>query len=188
MTEKCKRTPLKKQPKTLLEIAVPLVDSLPKPEPLVWTIRDVSIWLRILALPQYIPTFKVNLITGRKLLLLNPKRLFQINIRNYEHQVRLLTEIQKLFKIEKETVFRNISLPQRQPETHYKLFNTNTGQRYERMSRTAFFREEMKILREPKPILNHFERLHQHLQRRPPPYLVTEQELFGGVRRNHCCV
>lgn len=182
----CERTPLKKQPKSLLESTVAVADTLPKPKALSWSTTDVSTWLQSIDLPQYVETFKLNFITGRRLLLLNPKQLCQLNIHDYDHQMRILREARSLFGVEMETFSRSISLPPRELETHFKLFNVETGRRHETMTRSNFFRDEMKILRKPKPELNHFERLHQYLQRQRFGSEV-ERELFGGVRRHHCC-
>lgn len=170
-----------KQPKSLLATAAKVVDALLKPEALNWSIRDVSIWLRRLNLPQYRTTFKLNSITGRRLLLLTPKRLCQMNIHSYDHQMLILKSVRELFSIEMEKFYRSISLPQRYPETHIKLFNSQTGRINETMTRYEFFRNKMKILRQPAPELNHFEWLHQHLLKQQRGTNVGKQ-LFGGVR------
>lgn len=175
------KSPLKHQPKLLQDLSIPIVDALPKPDALTWSVKDVSQWLHSINLPLYIDAFANNFVTGRKLLLLCPKYLCQMNIQNYDHQMLILSEVRKLFKVEGETFSRSVSRTPREPETHFKLFNTQTGRHYDEMKRSTLFRQ-MQILQEPTPELNHFERLHQHLQRRPQ----GPQRLLGGGRFKSC--
>ncbi|XP_054747675.1 uncharacterized protein LOC129253355 [Anastrepha obliqua] len=68
-------------PETLLNLAARVVDALSLPNVHDWTNADVCKWIRQYGYPQYQNTFRVNLITGRKLLLVDAQALSAMNIK-----------------------------------------------------------------------------------------------------------
>lgn len=55
-----------------------VVDELKLPMQFTWTTDEVLEWIRDLGFPEYMNTFKVNLINGRNLLLIDASALVKI--------------------------------------------------------------------------------------------------------------
>ena len=142
-----------------------------------WTNHDVVEWIKDLGFPEYQNTFKVNLINGRTLLLIDASALVKMNVKNFDH-IRIITEgIRLMYNIELEKFSRSISLPHKEPNTLYKFYKIPTGPIYELCSRTEFF-EKMKFI-QVKVQLNHFEKLHKWLKHIPDFQSVR----IGDIKR-----
>lgn len=93
------------------------------------------------------------------------------------HQI-IAKAIRELYEVEKILFNRNISLPPRYPDTHYKYYRVCTGPKYENCPRTDLWRS-MKILRNKKVSRNHFEKLEDWLKH----YCCHRKERFGSMPR-----
>ncbi|XP_069962483.1 uncharacterized protein [Bactrocera oleae] len=164
-------------PDTLLNLTSNLVDKLPLPSVYEWTTEDVCRWIRKYGYRHYQNTFRVNLITGRKLLLIDANALASMNIKNFNDIKHIAYGIRQLFHFEMTKFMRSISLPSQYYYELYKLFRKNTGHSYNITKRTELWRC-MQLLRESKPYLSHWETLerwlaHTHESVRP--------EIIGGT-------
>lgn len=124
-------------------------------------------------------TFRVNMITGRKLLLLDASALCAMNIKNFDHIRHISYGIRMLFHFELTKFSSSISLPDEKPNELYLLFHTQTGVNYDEVRRSDLYRR-MQILRERARNLDHWDLLYlwlRHEQER------KYKELIGMVPR-----
>lgn len=178
---KRKRLVVKFNPKSLREIASSVVNSLPKPQALSWNSDQILPWLDAHDLTQYHQTFQQNMVDGRKLLNLTPAHLCKMNVKDYDAQKTILTAIKELFHMETHFKSRSKSLPERHPGTHFTIHNSQTGPKYQNITQTQFY-QDIQILAREKLVLNHYERLHEHLKRRPNAHNVK----IGRFRHELC--
>lgn len=155
-----------------------IVNELELPLQFKWTNDDVLEWIEKLGFPQYRNTFKLNLLNGRTLLLIDASALAKMNVKDFDHIKTITKEIRRLYKIELEKFGRSISLPPKHPETHYKFYKIPTGPVYELCQRTELFKK-MKLMGEAEVQLNHFEKLHQWLKHIPDFQNVR----VGGIKK-----
>ncbi|XP_067624554.1 uncharacterized protein [Eurosta solidaginis] len=164
-------------PDTLLNLAARVVDEIPLPSVYEWSNYECYQWIRKYGYPQYQNTFRVNLITGRKLLLVNAQALSAMNITNFEHITHITYGIRLLFYFEMTKFMRNLSLPPEHYSELYKLFRMQTGLKFENVRRTDLWRR-MQMLRPTGKPNNHCDLLER--------WLAREQgriERFGGMDR-----
>ncbi|XP_045783329.1 uncharacterized protein LOC123879581 isoform X2 [Maniola jurtina] len=116
-------------PVTLYELAAVVVDSLPYPNAFDWSEDDVVRWMaEEVGLPQYKECILDNHINGRRLLMLeDPSKLAEINIRDFVHMQAITSAIRRVFHIEYVRFARSIGLPPRKPLTHCTWFKSRTG-------------------------------------------------------------
>ncbi|XP_054744308.1 uncharacterized protein LOC129248706 [Anastrepha obliqua] len=117
----------KVSPESLLHLAARIVDALPLPDVYQWTNEDVCKWLERYGYKQYEHTFRVNMITGRQLLLIDADALCAMNIKKFNDIKHLLYGIRKLFYFELTNFMRSISLPSQRYHELYKLFLVRSG-------------------------------------------------------------
>ncbi|CAD6996711.1 uncharacterized protein LOC101453834 [Ceratitis capitata] len=166
----------KVSPDTLLNMAALVADRIPLPSVYDWSIEDVCRWIRKFGYRQYQNTFRVNLITGRKLLLVDATALTSMNIKNFEDIKRISYGIRQLFYFEMTKFMHSISLPPQYYNELYKLFRTKSGYTFDITKRSELWRR-MQLIRKSKPYLSHWDTLERWLMRARE----TEPELFGGV-------
>ncbi|XP_011210398.2 uncharacterized protein LOC105231017 [Bactrocera dorsalis] len=166
-------------PDTLLNLASKVVDALPLPKIYDWTNADCCKWMREYGYPEYQNTLRVNLITGRKLLLLDAQALVAINIKIFSHIQHIAAGIRELFWFEMTKFLRSISLPPQYYYEMYKLFKVKTGYRYDNTRRTDLWRQ-LQMLRKNDQPATHWDLLERWLQLKP-----ATVELIGGVRRRN---
>ncbi|XP_036324981.1 uncharacterized protein LOC118738163 [Rhagoletis pomonella] len=164
-------------PDTLLNLCIKIVDGLPLPSVYKWTNMEVCKWIRKYGYPQYMNTFRVNLITGQKLLLLDAQSLSAMNIKNFSDMKHIAYGIRQLFFYEMTKYARSISLPPEYYYELYKLFMVKSGPKYEVVRRSDLWRR-MQLLREKSAINSHWDLLERWLAR-----MLGQSELFGGVHR-----
>ncbi|XP_018786229.1 PREDICTED: uncharacterized protein LOC108967345 [Bactrocera latifrons] len=164
-------------PDTLLNLTSNLVDKLPLPSVYEWTIEDVCRWIRKYGYRHYQNTFRVNLISGRKLLLIDAKALASMNIKNFNDIKHIAYGIRQLFHFEMTKFMRSIALPSQYYYELYKLFRKNTGRTYDITKRTELWRR-MQLIRASKPYLSHWETLEHWLGHTHEP---ESAEIIGGT-------
>jgi SAM domain (Sterile alpha motif) len=148
------------------------------PSQLQWTIEEVLAWIKQLGFPQYHNTFKANFIDGRKLLLVDASALVKMNIKDWDHILKITTEIREMYEIEPKKYDRSISLPLQNPETLFKYYKISSGPKYELCQQTDFM-HKLKLMSKPKTQLNHFEKLHEWLKHVPE----FQQIRIGNIKR-----
>uniref|UniRef100_W8BBF8 Sterile alpha motif domain-containing protein 15 n=1 Tax=Ceratitis capitata TaxID=7213 RepID=W8BBF8_CERCA len=167
----------KASPDTLLTLAARVVDRFPLPKVYEWTTFECCKWMREYGYPQYQNTLRVNLITGRRLLLLDAQSLSAINIKDFNHIKHIAHGIRQLFYFEMTKFARSIALP---PQYHlelYKLFRVKTGPRYDATRPTDLWRQ-LQLLREVTKPARHWDLLEHWLMLRP-----DSVEMIGGAPR-----
>ncbi|XP_030383213.1 uncharacterized protein LOC115630701 [Scaptodrosophila lebanonensis] len=166
-------------PATLVELCVNVVDKLPLPSVFEWDDMDIRRWIKRYGYPQYMNTFRVNMIWGRKLLLLDASALSAMNIKDFDHIRHISYGIRSLFHFELSKFSRSLSLPDEKPNELYLLFHTQTGVNYDEVRRSDLYRR-MQILRERPLNLCHWDLLDLWLRReRERKYT----ELIGRIPR-----
>ncbi|XP_043950154.1 uncharacterized protein LOC108027701 [Drosophila biarmipes] len=166
-------------PDSLVELCSMVVDKLPLPSIFEWDDMDIRRWINGYGFPQYMNTFRVNMITGRKLLLLDASALCAMNIKDFEHIRRITYAIRMLFHFELTKFSSSISLPDEKPNELYLLFHTQTGLNYDKVRRSDLYRR-MQILRERSRNLDHWDLLYLWLRREQER---KYKELIGLVPR-----
>ncbi|XP_017858166.1 PREDICTED: uncharacterized protein LOC108610525 isoform X1 [Drosophila arizonae] len=152
------------QATSLVELAAIAVDKLPLPSVFKWTYADVKRWIRRYGYPQYMNTFEVNKIWGRKLLLVDAAALSAMNIKDFEHIKHIAYGIRMLFHLELTKFSSKVSLPDERPNELYLLWHTQTGINYDDVRRSDLYRR-MQIIRERLPDLEHWDLLTLWLAR-----------------------
>jgi len=160
------------------------VDKLPIPSIFEWDDMDIRRWINGYGFPQYMVgniqeiffmkliyihyifqnTFRVNMITGRMLLLLDASALSAMNIKDFDHIRHITYAIRMLFHFELTKFSSSISLPDEKPNELYLLFHTQTGVNYDEVRRSDLYRR-MQILRERARNLDHWDLLYMWLRR-----------------------
>ncbi|XP_016987433.2 uncharacterized protein LOC108050319 [Drosophila rhopaloa] len=151
-------------PDSLVELCSIVVDKLPLPSIFEWDDMDIRRWINGYGYPQYMNTFRVNMILGRKLLLLDASALCAMNIKNFEHIQHITYGIRMLFHFELTKFSSSISLPDEKPNELYLLFHAQTGMNYDKVRRSDLYRR-MQILRERARNLDHWDLLYLWLHR-----------------------
>ena len=167
-----------KSPKSFSTLCGFIVDDLQVSLQFSLSNEDVLSWISNLGFPQYQNTFKVNLINGKNLILLDASALVKMNIKDFSHIKVITKSIREMYKIELDKFSRSISLPTRHPETFFKFYKVPTGPIYELCSRTEFFRK-LYLMGEAEIELNHFEKLHQWLKHIPE----LQNTRIGNIKR-----
>ncbi|EDW71317.1 uncharacterized protein [Drosophila virilis] len=152
------------QPDSLVELCVNVVDKLPLPSVYEWNDMDIRRWIKSYGYPQYMNTFRVNMIWGRKLLLLDADALAAMNIKDFEHIKHITYGIRMLFHFELAKFSRSISLPDENPNELYLLWHTQTGLNYDAVRRSDLYRR-MQLIRERALNLDHWDMLEMWLRR-----------------------
>ncbi|XP_023178977.1 uncharacterized protein LOC115482811 [Drosophila hydei] len=166
-------------PPTLLELCLNIIDKLPFGPIYDWNDRDVRQWIHRYGYPQYSNTFRVNMIGGRKLLLLDADALSAMNIKDFDHIKHITYGIRMLFHFELTKFSNSISLPDEKPNELYLLWHTQTGIYYDEYRRSDLY-IRMQIIRDRSQSLDHWELLELWLHReRKHKY----KELFALVPR-----
>uniref|UniRef100_A0A336MJJ2 CSON000193 protein n=1 Tax=Culicoides sonorensis TaxID=179676 RepID=A0A336MJJ2_CULSO len=144
---------IKFNPKSLQEILIPIVNSLPVPDALSWDTDQVLL----------------NCINGRKLLNLTPTQLCQMNIHDFDDYKKIFNGIRNLFKINmnKNSFY--------DPNTQYLIHKSMTGPKYQNLTRIEFFEQNRILTPHPKQNQNHFERLHEFLKHNS---ILSEKNAF----------
>ncbi|XP_017153647.1 uncharacterized protein LOC108163078 [Drosophila miranda] len=166
-------------PASLVELCVNVVDKLPIPSIFEWDDMDVRRWIKRYGYPEYMNTFRVNMIWGRKLLLVDACALSAMNIKDFDHIRHITYGIRMLFHFELAKFSRSISLPDENPNELYLLFHTQTGVNYDEVRRSDLYRR-MQLIRERSKNLNHWDLLYLWL-RREREHNYTE--LIGMIPR-----
>ncbi|XP_030565922.1 uncharacterized protein LOC115766210 [Drosophila novamexicana] len=151
-------------PATLVEQCVSVVDKLPLPSIYEWNDKNIRLWICRLGYPQYMRTFRVNMIWGRKLLLLDADALSAMNIKDFDHIKHITNSIRMLFHFELTKFSHSISLPDEKPNELYLLWHTQTGLNYDAVRRSDLYRR-MQLIRERSPNLDHWDMLDMWLRR-----------------------
>uniref|UniRef100_A0A1A9VAF3 Mitochondrial import receptor subunit TOM22 homolog n=1 Tax=Glossina austeni TaxID=7395 RepID=A0A1A9VAF3_GLOAU len=168
-------------PDTLLNLCTHVIDAIPMVSVYEWTIEDICCWLRNLGYRQYQNTFRVNLINGRTLLLLDASALSAINIKDFNHMRDIAGKIRGLFIYEMTKFGHRISLPTEYLLELYKLFRVRNGVKYDRIRPVDFWRH-LQIVREKTPYHSHWELLERWLSKEKLPKLSERFE--NAPRRN----
>ncbi|TMW52322.1 hypothetical protein DOY81_002579 [Sarcophaga bullata] len=164
-------------PDKLVSLCVIVVDAIPLIDIYKWTIEDICKWLRDIGFRQYQNTFRVNLIDGHKLLILDASALSAMNIKDFEHIKRLTYGIRSLFYFEMTKFGRSLTLYPEFLYELYKLFRIKTGTKYEIVRRSDLWRK-MQLIRQKEPNYTHWEILERWLAFEKEP-----KELFGTVAK-----
>ncbi|KAH8248751.1 hypothetical protein KR032_002947 [Drosophila birchii] len=168
-------------PAPLVELCTIVVDKLPLPPIFEWDDMDIRRWIHGYGYPQYMNTFRVNMISGRKLLLLDAAALSAMNIKDFDHIRHIAYGIRMLFHFELTKFSSSISLPDEKPNELYLLFHTQTGVNYDEVRRSDLYRR-MQLIRERSRNLDHWDLLYLWLRReREHKY----HELIGMTRRTN---
>ncbi|GLH09608.1 Sterile alpha motif domain-containing protein 15 [Gryllus bimaculatus] len=156
-------------PKTLVELCGDVLDAMPLPRCWKWSVEEVASWLdSTVGLPQYQEAFRMNNITGRKLLLVDASGLVRMNIHDFDHIKQLTAGIRKLGGMTRERQHRRLSEPPFDPETFFILYRA-----YHKISRMEFF-YGTNLVQRPRPIPNHWETIEPCFPKYPPDqYRVT---------------
>ncbi|KAH8412915.1 hypothetical protein KR009_006719 [Drosophila setifemur] len=166
-------------PESLVALCVYVVDKLPLPSVYEWDDMDIRRWIKGYGYPQYRNTFRVNMISGRKLLLLDATALCAMNIKDFGHIKHIARGIRMLFHFELTKFSTSISLPYEKPNELYLLFHTQTGGNYDRFRRSDLYRR-MRLIRERSRNLDHWDLLDLWLRRERE---YNYHELLGLTRR-----
>ncbi|EDV33261.1 uncharacterized protein Dana_GF23547, isoform A [Drosophila ananassae] len=166
-------------PESLVELCVNVVDKLPLPSVFEWDDMDIRRWINSYGYPQYMNTFRVNMITGRKLLLLDATALCAMNITDFDHIRHIAYGIRMLFHFTLTKFSSSISLPDEKPNELYLLFHTQTGVNYDEVRRSDLYRR-MQLIRKRPLNLDHWDRLYLWLRRENEH---NEKVLIGMIRR-----
>ncbi|EDW03349.1 GH11189 [Drosophila grimshawi] len=151
-------------PASLVEQCCNVVDKLPLPSIYEWTDMDIRRWICRYGYPQYMNTFRVNMIWGKKLLLLDADALSAMNITDFEHIKHITYGIRMLFHFELTRFSRNMSLPDEKPNELYLLWHTQSGVNYDAVRRSDLYRR-MQLIRERELNLDHWDMLDVWLHR-----------------------
>ncbi|XP_068141662.1 uncharacterized protein [Drosophila tropicalis] len=151
-------------PPSLLELCVNAVDKLPLSSVFEWDDMDIRRWIKSYGYPEYMNTFRENMIWGRKLLLLDAAALSAMNIKDFDHIRHIAYGIRMLFHFELTRWSHSISLPDEKPNELYLLFHTQTGINYDEVRRSDLYRR-MKLLSKRSPNLDHWDLLDMWLRR-----------------------
>ncbi|KAH8298193.1 hypothetical protein KR018_010586 [Drosophila ironensis] len=166
-------------PESLVALCVYVVDTLPLSSVFEWDDMDIRRWLKSYGYPQYRNTFRVNMITGRKLLLLDAAALTAMNIQDFGHIRHLCYGIRMMFHFELTKFSSSMSLPDEKPNELYLLFHTQTGFNYDKVRRSDLYRR-MQLIRERCLNLDHWDLLYLWLRRERERQYT---ELIGLVPR-----
>lgn len=109
-------------------------------------------------------TFRVNMIWGRKLLLLDAAALSAMNIKNFDHIKHITYGIRMLFHFELTKFSHSISLPDEKPFELYLLWHIQTGINNDAVRRSDLYRR-MQLIRERSLNLEHWDLLYMWLRR-----------------------
>ncbi|ALC37939.1 CG15625 [Drosophila busckii] len=168
-------------PAPLVELCAIAVDKLPLPSIFEWDDMDIRRWIKRYGYPQYMNTFRVNMVSGRKLLLLDASALSAMNIKRFDHIKHISYGIRMLFHFELTKFSSSISLPDEKPNELYLLWHTQTGLNYDAVRRSDLYRR-MQLIRERSLNLDHWDLLDLWLRReRERKY----KELVGLVPRHN---
>ncbi|XP_023179769.2 uncharacterized protein LOC111605473 isoform X3 [Drosophila hydei] len=148
------------QPASLTEQAVNAVDKLPLSSVFDWTNAEVTQWIRSYGYPQYV----VNMVSGRKLLLIDAAALSAMNIKDFKHIKHITYGIRMLFHLQLAKYSGRISLPDEHPNELYMLWHTQTGVHYDAVHRSDLFRR-MQLIGERELNLDHWTLLMLWLKR-----------------------
>ncbi|SPP79147.1 uncharacterized protein LOC117581844 [Drosophila guanche] len=166
-------------PSSLVELCVSVVDKLPIPSIYEWNEMDIRRWIKRYGYPEYMNTFRVNMIRGRKLLLLDASAMSAMNIKDFDHIRHISYGIRSLFHFELAKFSRSITLPDEEPNELYLLFHTQTGVNYDEVRRSDLYRR-MQVIRQRSQNLDHWDLLELWL-RREREHNYTE--LLGMIPR-----
>ncbi|XP_052853560.1 uncharacterized protein LOC128262982 [Drosophila gunungcola] len=168
-------------PDSLVELCSIVVDKLPLPSIFEWDDMDIRRWINGYGYHQYMNTFRVNMISGRKLLLLDAAALCAMNIKDFEHIKHIAYGIRMLFHFELTKFSSSLALPDEKPNELYLLFHTQTGMNYDEVRRSDLYRR-MQILRERARNLDHWDLLYLWLRREQER---KYKELIGMAPRSN---
>ncbi|KAH8271991.1 hypothetical protein KR044_012820 [Drosophila immigrans] len=149
---------------SLVELCINVVDKLPLTSIYEWDDMDIRRWICCYGYPQYMNTFRTNMISGRKLLLLDADALSAMNIKDFDHIRHITYGIRMLFHFELTKFSHSISLPDEQPNELYLLWHTQTGVDYDKTRRSDLYRR-MQLIRERSLNLDHWAMLELWLRR-----------------------
>ncbi|EDW15781.1 uncharacterized protein LOC6574265 [Drosophila mojavensis] len=164
---------------SLVELSICAVDKLPLPSVYEWDDKAIRLWICRYGYPQYMRTFRVNLIWGRKLLLLDADALSAMNIKDFDHIKHITYGIRMLFHFELTKFSHSISLPDEKPNELYLLWHTQTGVNYDAFRRSDLY-IRMQLIRERSKNLDHWDLLELWLRRERERKF---KELIGGTPR-----
>ncbi|CAD6996710.1 uncharacterized protein LOC101454014 [Ceratitis capitata] len=163
----------KVSPESLLHLAARVLDALPLPDVFGWTNDDVCNWLRCLDYAHYEHTFRLNSITGRKLLLIDSNTLCAMNIKNFNDIKHLTHAIRQLFHTELTSLLRSVALNSQNICEMYK-FSQASG--YDHLRRSDILCK-LGFMREKSKYLCHWDILESWLSRST---VLKQTELFGA--------
>ena len=109
-----------------------------------WTCVDVEDYVEHLGLPQYRECFKSNYIDGSKMILMDASALPKIGITDFEHIKKITTNIRSQLGAEEPFWNRSISLPPREPNTHFLERKSHSGAE----SKSLTYEEHLRYLKE----------------------------------------
>lgn len=124
-------------------------------------------------------TFRVNMIWGRKLLMLDADALSAMNIKDFDHIKHITYGIRMLFHFELTKFSHSISLPDEKPNELYLLWHTQTGINYDEVRRSDLYRR-MQLIRERSLNLDHWDLLYLWLRREKERKYT---EIIGHTKR-----
>ncbi|XP_072946972.1 uncharacterized protein [Epargyreus clarus] len=156
-----KLNPCQKSPETLYHLAAAVVDSLVFPPAFTWTEDDVVMWFTdFLGLPEYTECINDNHINGMRLLMLeDPSKLAEINIRNFDHIQFITSCVRALYGTDFLRFARSVGLPPRKPLTHCTWFKSRSGPSWgirQNWTRCDILRW-MKMINPEPPNLDHWD-------------------------------
>ncbi|KAH8403387.1 hypothetical protein KR222_011811 [Zaprionus bogoriensis] len=151
-------------PASLVELCCNAVDKLPLPSIYEWNDMDIRRWISRYGYPEYMNTFRVNMILGRKLLLLDAAALQAMNIKDFDHIKHITYGIRMLFHFELTKFSRSMTLPDEKPNELYLLWHTQTGLNFDAERRSDLYRR-MQLIRERSLNLDHWDLLDLWLRR-----------------------
>ncbi|TDG48792.1 hypothetical protein AWZ03_004695 [Drosophila navojoa] len=171
--------PFHHSPTPLLELCIAAVDEVPLTSVFEWDCKAARRWILRYGYPQYVNTFRVNKIKGRKLLLLDAAALSAMNIKDFDHIKHITYGIRMLIHFELTKFSHSISLPDEKPNELYLLWHTQTGVNYDALRRSDFY-TRMRLIRERSKNLEHWDLLELWLRREREHNF---KELIGGMPR-----
>lgn len=112
---------------------------------LYWTCEQVADWIGDIGFPQYRACFTTNLITGRKLIIVDASTLPSLGITDFDHIKFIAENIREMLGVEEPYWNRSISLPHRELKGMYLERKSITGMKADSLTLSKYQKELRRI-------------------------------------------
>nr|XP_054775295.1 sterile alpha motif domain-containing protein 15-like [Lytechinus pictus] len=112
---------------------------------LYWTCDQVADWIAELGFPQYKACFTTNLITGRKLIIVDASTLPRLGITDFDHIKFIARNIRDMLGVEDPYWNRSISLPHRELKGMYLERKSISGMKADSLTLSKYQKELRRI-------------------------------------------